>query len=265
MRGLTILLLILCLSGCATPSQHFDRVADELGFSSEIVSTTQFKHQIYSARNLMEVKTLHVYLDGDGTPWERNRWVAYDPTARNPLILKLMVQDNTPAILLGRPCYYGLNQNSGCDSKYWTSHRYSEDVINSMALALNTWLAKHDYNNVVLIGYSGGGSIAVLIADRIQNIKKVVTLAANLNVRRWGEFHGYSELKSSLNPADEGELNQKIKQFHFAGENDQVVPAFIIKNYAKSQIHANYYELSGSDHACCWEEEWKKILEVIEE
>ena len=166
--------------------------------------------------------------------------------------------------MLGRPCYYGLNHSPECHNKYWTSHRYSKEVVDSMASVLNTWLTRHQFNDVVLIGYSGGGSIAMLMADKIKNLMKVVTVSANLNVTAWSQFHGYSALKESLNPADEIKLDEQIEQFHFAGQNDDIVPAFIINEYADSQKNAKYYELAETDHSCCWEDEWPAILRIIE-
>ncbi len=246
-----------------TPSQRFDQQALNLGFKSQQFSSAQFQHKIYLAKKFKEGESLHVYIDGDGTPWERNRWIADDPTARNPLILQLMNQDTVPAILLGRPCYYGLNHTDECDNKYWTSHRYSKQVINSMSQVLNTWLEKYKFNEIVLIGYSGGGTIAILMADKIKNISTVVTVAANLDVTKWSEFHGLSALSYSLNPAETLALDPGIKQIHFAGKDDEVVPSFIIKAYANSQKNAEYYELPGKNHTCCWDNEWKALLGLI--
>ena len=264
MNKIILLIIAASLAGCATPAQRFAEAALELDFKAEIIASAQFQHQVYSSNPLMGRKTLHVYLDGDGTPWERNRWVAVDPTARNPLILRLMAQDKQAAILLGRPCYYGLNHSSECHNKYWTSHRYSKEVVDSMASVLNTWLTRYKFNDVVLIGYSGGGSIAMLMADKIKNLMKVVTVSANLNVTAWSQFHGYSALKESLNPADETKLNEQVEQFHFAGQDDDIVPAFIINEYSDSQKNAKYYELAETDHSCCWEDKWPAILRIIE-
>lgn len=251
------------LVGCATPTQKFNREASRLGFKSQEIVSKQFKHKLYFTSHVTEGDVLHVYFDGDGTPWERNRWVADDPTARNPLILHLMDQDSLPAMLLGRPCYYGLSGTAECDSQYWTSHRYSRAVVNSMSQALNTWLETHKFNRVVLIGYSGGGTLAILMANKIKNISAVVTIAANLDINQWSEFHGYSALIQSLNPANEVGLNLRIKQIHFAGKEDKVVPPFIIKGYADKQKNVQFYEFPDKDHACCWREDWKKLLELI--
>lgn len=197
------------------------------------------------------MSTIHIYLDGDGTPWKNKRWLSKDPTSRTPLILQLMQLDKSPALLLGRPCYHGLNITPKCDAKYWTSHRYSTAVVQSMRLALLQWLAQREYDQVILIGYSGGGVLAMLLADQIPKLKYVVTLAANLNVSEWSLYHGYPPLYDSLNPADL-ELNTQIQQLHIAGTEDKIVPAYIIEKFAAKQENATYLLLSKQDHRCCW-------------
>jgi len=179
-----LILLFICsfLFGCATPSERFNQKAVSFGFKSQLVETDQFQHQIYLSKHIKKSAVLHVYIDGDGTPWERNRWIADDPTARNPLILRLMAQDTESSLLLGRPCYYGLSYTSECDNKFWTSHRYSKQVVDSMVQALNSWLDQYDYKEIIVIGYSGGGAIALLMADKIKQISNEVTVSANLNV-----------------------------------------------------------------------------------
>ena len=263
-KCLTLLITCGLTLSCATPSENFYTVAIEQGLIEQQVTGQKFQHKIYRSKNINSSKTLHVYLDGDGTPWERNRWIAKDPTARNPLILELIAQDITPSILLGRPCYYGLNRSHQCHSKYWTSHRYAQEVVDSLADALNTWLSHYDdFDDIILIGYSGGGSLAMLMAEKVQRVKKVVTVSANLNVSAWSQFHGYKAIEHSLDPAQQEAINNNIIQFHFAGKNDKIVPAFIIKDYAKNQKNAKYVEFPDYDHTCCWKNVWVKILGMI--
>ncbi len=262
MKCISIYFLVF-LVGCATPAERFKHTALSYGFKFQVQGSKGFKHQLFLADNMAEDGILHIYLDGDGTPWERQRWVADDPTARNPLILRLMQQDQQSAILLGRPCYYGIQD--GCDSKYWTSQRYSKPVVDSMVQALNAWLKQYDFKQIVLIGYSGGGTIAMLMANRIKKLSTVVTVAANLDVDEWSKFHGYSILGASLNPANESELHSDIRQIHIAGKDDDVVPIFIIREFAEKQGNAQFYVFHDHDHACCWEESWGKILMLIRE
>jgi pimeloyl-ACP methyl ester carboxylesterase len=264
----TLFVSILCflgLAGCATPSERFASAAANFGFHGFSLNSGIFDHQFYTnAKVTQEIngQVLHVYLDGDGTPWEKRQWIADDPTSRNSLILELMRQDKAAAILLGRPCYQGLNKTSTCHYKYWTSHRYSKKVVDSMAQVLKLWLNKHSFKQVVLIGYSGGGTLAVLMAPYIPEVKTIVTLAANLDVEAWSRYHGYNPLPESLNPAGIA-LNANLRQIHIAGLEDNIVPARIIKSYVDRQVNALYLPYANFDHHCCWVKEWASILRFL--
>ena len=252
--------------GCATPSEHFSAVANEYGFHPLTIETNSFEHQIYTnteAKKGLNKDTLHVYLDGDGTPWEHSRWIARDPTSRNPIILQLMEIDQQPAIFLGRPCYHGFSTAPQCHYRFWTSHRYSRQVVDSMAMALNIWQQKHGYSKVSLIGFSGGGALALLIAPNIPGLETVVTLAANLDVAAWSRYHGYRLLQDSLNPADQL-LISNPKQIHIAGPKDKIVPPMVIKSYLEKQKGlSTYLVYDNHDHYCCWSDQWAEILKLF--
>ncbi len=253
------------LTACATPSEHFAAVAKASGFTGVSLNTGQFDHQLYmNAQALQHVNSnrLHVYLDGDGMPWEQHRWISDDPTSRNPIILELMQQDKQPSIFVGRPCYQGFNKTSVCNSKYWTSHRYSRDVVNSMVLALKQWLKQNSYKQIVLIGFSGGGTLALLIASEIEVIKTVVTVAGNLDTEAWSDFHHYLPLSESLNP-EKLSFNASLKQIHLAGLEDNTVPASLIKSFADKQTNATFIAYPHFDHHCCWVNEWPAILSLF--
>jgi predicted esterase len=256
------LLWLVFLTGCATPAQQFRAQAATLGWIEMDVHTDQFEHRLFY--NGKTGKQWHVYLDGDGTPWIRQRWIAEDPTARNPLILELMSKDPFPAILLGRPCYYGLQTSPHCQSKYWTSHRYSREVVNSIVAVLQQCIAQYQIEHLVLIGYSGGGAIAALVAGHISSLDTLVTLAANLNVKAWSEFHAYPTLSDSLDPVEDALINQKTRQLHFAGADDTNVPSFVIESFVKTQKKAEFHELEHIDHAG-WKRVWDDILKTIAE
>ncbi len=258
-----LILLLIQLSGCATPSERFESSAKSLGLTSIEISGDPFHHRAYLNRTAAQsdnIPLVHVYLDGDGTPWEMNRWIAEDPTPRNPLILRLMAADQEPAILLGRPCYYGLHSTDKCHNSLWTSKRYSTEVVESMATALRKWLTNSKTASIVLIGYSGGGTLATLLAPYFENTSIVVTVAANLNTRAWSLHHGYLPLDASLNPIDAQPLPAKIKQIHLAGVNDDNVPALIIESFSRRQANAVYLPIDGFDHMCCWADLWPNIL-----
>jgi hypothetical protein len=251
------------LNGCATPSEYFAESAKELGLTDELLRSHAFIHRIYQnkpAQQTNDYPELHVYLDGDGTPWENNRRIASDPTARNPLILHLMALDNSPSILLGRPCYYGLNQSQNCSPRLWTSHRYALPLVESLVEVLHNWLQDKRVQRVVLIGFSGGGALATLIASKIPAVKTLITLSANLDTAAWTKHHGYSELSESLNPAQQTQLPATISQVHFAAEKDTNVPATIVRSYADRQPSARFRSIKNYDHTCCWTDQWPELL-----
>lgn len=251
------------LSGCATPAEYFQAAADGYGLTVATLHASHFRHKIFlnaKALNGSGEETLHVYLDGDGTPWEHKRCIAADPTSREPLILDLLHRDAAPALLLGRPCYHGFSASPECDNKLWTAQRYSRVVVDSMAEVLRAWLHGHPYRHLVFIGYSGGGVLAVLLAPYFTNTTAVLTVAANLDVDAWSRHHGYSSLQGSLNPAVQPPLNGGIRQLHGAGKKDTIVPLSVIQAYADRQADAALLIYGAYDHRCCWVDAWPALL-----
>ncbi len=262
------LLLAACLacalSACATPPQRIDRLAASSGFERLVVTGAPFEHLVYvkTANPAPQSGELHVYVEGDGTPWITHHLVARDPTPRRPLMLKLMALDPGPALYLGRPCYFGLMRH--CASRYWTGARYSETVVHSMIVALDNvrrQLGLH--GNIDLLGYSGGGTLAMLLAPRLKETSSVVTIAANLDVRGWTRLHGYSPLADSLDPADEAPLPARIAQIHLVGEEDRNVPPAITRAGVARQRNATIISYPHYDHHCCWERVWRSVLDRL--
>ena len=255
--------ILLCLLGCATPSENFLQYADELRFRQEIITGSPFQHRIFVnqlAYNTEILKEVHIYLDGDGTPWLSSNRRADDPTARKPLILELMTKDPAASILLGRPCYYGLNNSPPCNDEFWTSQRYSESIVGSMASAIETWAKTKKIETMILIGYSGGGALAALLASRLTKVTAIVTVAANLDVEAWNRHHGYRSLPASLNPAADARIPPRVRQIHLAGLQDRNVPPEIIEAFSLSQTNSLYVPMPNFDHVCCWPENWSQIL-----
>ena len=251
------------LLGCATPSEKFIDKTTSLGFSQQEVNGTSFRHRLFlnaQAMYINDIEELHVYLDGDGTPWTRSSRIADDPTPRNPLILELMEQDRAPAILLGRPCYYGLNLSHSCNNSLWTSHRYSSEVVNSMRDTLNQWISTKKVNKLVLIGYSGGGALATLLASHLNKTSAVVTIAANLDIKGWSDYHGYLQPSGSLNPIADARIPPHVRQIHLAGLKDENVPAKIIESFSLTQKNALFLPQAEFEHTCCWTNIWPEIL-----
>jgi hypothetical protein len=266
-RGWIVLVAAL-LAACATPADRFDRRANALGFASIGLRGTGFHHLAYVAGDLESSDSLHVYVEHDGTPWLDLTHPAADPTPRMPLALELMAQDTGPRLFLGRPCYFPTveqsKSNSICTPLIWTHQRYSPQVIASMVAALRRFLTLHPFRRVVLIGYSGGGTLAWLMAAQVPETAAIVTVAANLDTEDWTRIHDYSPLAGSLNPALMRPLPPTISQFHYVGGRDRNVPPSVVQSFARRHPEARVIELADFDHECCWIERWPNLLEEVQ-
>lgn len=218
-----------------------------------------FRHVVYQpSAPSGTAGTLHVYLEGDGRPWIHGVLAAADPTPRTPYALDLMARDPQPALYLGRPCYFGLHDEPACGPRLWTDARYGREVVASMAAALARLLEERGRPPVVLVGYSGGGTLAVLLADRVPNVRAVITVAANLDTDAWTAQHRYRPLAGSLNPMAAARL-QGIAHVHLAGAEDLVVPDHQIQSFV-ARHGGRHRTLAGFDHRCCWRQAWPDLL-----
>lgn len=247
--------LLVFISGCSL-APSYQSVSERFGFHAEKREGDLFQHVVFLKSGVGRV--LHVYIEGDGRPWLYKNRISLDPTPRRTLMLELMAQDDAPAIYLGRPCYF--DQSSPCSPIWWTHRRYSESVVNSMVVALEHYSS--DYKSVVLMGHSGGGALAMLLAERIDEVQTVITLAANLDIEKWALFHGYSPLEGSLNPALRPPLPARIKQRHYVAEDDRNIQVQWLGPVINRQPNATLISVKG-DHSCCWEEQWNNILKFL--
>ncbi|WP_051249565.1 alpha/beta hydrolase [Maridesulfovibrio zosterae] len=225
---LTTLLLSFFLSSCTSFNhQSFGR---EHGFDSKVFSEKKFSIQGYQRG---KAKRLRVYIEGDGKAWLSRSRPSSDPTPNNPVSFYLAAEDNSPAVLyLARPCQYVEKENRrNCIVPFWTSARFSELIINDLNKALDEAKSVAGANDLELVGYSGGGAVAVLLAARRDDVDLIVTVAGNLDHSFWTDFHNVSPLRYSLNPADVAEKVQHIRQIHIVSFDDAVIPESVCRSY----------------------------------
>ena len=261
--------LLAVLSACVSPSVHMHQLAHELGLIRESVQGHPFQHIVYlnqAAKNLSQIKPpeLHIYLEGDGDPWLNHHTIAADPTPRDPLALRLLARDPAAAVYLGRPCYHGLAQIPPCSPEFWTSRRYSETVVTSMAFALRQLPEYQAAAKIVLIGHSGGGTLAMLLAARLAKTRAVMTLAGNLDPQAWAALHRYSELTDSLNPALQPALPASIQQIHLMGRQDRNIPPHLAPLTILQQSNVRTVKIEAYNHTCCWLEDWHSLLSYLD-
>lgn len=251
------------LSACQTPAQRVFEAGERAGFSLQTVTANGYALLVMSAERERDSQYLHVYLEGDGVPWIKRNTVAADPTSDSVLMLDLMAIDAQSSLYIGRPCYNGTALTPPCNSRLWTSGRYSITVVDAMADALRQMLANKNYRYIRLFGHSGGGALAMLLAERFEQVTDVVTIAGNLDTEGWIAHHGYTPLYSSLNPSDRAALPSDIRQWHWVGSRDRVIPANILQPFITKQANALGILVTNYSHNCCWRTLWPDALEQI--
>jgi pimeloyl-ACP methyl ester carboxylesterase len=240
------------------------RIAQRGGLAAAVVQGTQFRHEIFM-NTAPRGAVLFVFIDGDGSPWNRDgQEPAFDPTPHRPLALELAAGTPRSVIYVGRPCYFSVRSDAACTPSVWTAERYSAPVVASLAAVVNGFAADHGFGRVVLIGYSGGGALAVLMAPHIPSTRAVVTIAADLDTAAWSAWHGYLPLDGSLNPAAQAPLDPAIRQWHLVGGLDVNVPERVSRRYLDRMDPAQVWRFPRFDHRCCWVEQWPAVLARIE-
>lgn len=250
---------LLGLSACTT-YQH-QHLLEQGQITQETVAGAPFQHVLFRSASLEQPETtgLHIYIEGDGLPWRTPHQIASNPTSPHANMLHAMLADSEPALLLGRPCYYDVIDPL-CDGRWWTSHRYSNEVVASMAAVVER-LAE-DKAELWLIGHSGGGTLAVLIAARLQRPVTVVTLAANLDVDAWTQHHGYSQLFGSLDPMTRTPRNPLMRELHWYGTNDTtILPEWSERYCAHWKVACLTYTGDHSD----WLTQWPTLLQQTQQ
>lgn len=227
-------------------------------FNESTIVSADFAHRVIE--NKSDSSSIHVYIEGDGRPWRTRTAISTDPSSRNPLMARLMSIDGAHSIYLGRPCYFK-TKDPLCNPLWWTNARYSKRVVDSMNSALNQLV--DNSKPIVLIGHSGGGTIAMLMAESRHDTVAVITLAGNLNVAAWAAHHDYSPLAGSLDPFNSKPLRKEIKQVHYLGTEDRTILKSMVTPVIQRQHNAQFVELQQVNHSCCWDRIWVDLLESI--
>jgi dienelactone hydrolase len=253
-------IVLLCVAACATPAARIDALAKRHGAVRETISGSGFEHAVYTRGIAATADSLRIYFEGDGLPWVRRDLVSDDPTPRRPLALELMLADPGAAAYVARPCYQSMGPRAQCVPALWTSARYSEAVVATMRVTVQRLLERTPHATATLVGYSGGGVLALLVAEREARIATVATIAANLDVAGWTRLHGYSPLADSLDPMTTAHWRAGLKQIHFVGSKDENVPAALIRAFGARVPNAELRVVDGFDHRCCWVKEWPELV-----
>lgn len=243
------------------------RVAADAGWHRLNLDARTFMLAAFVPPDLRQADTLSIYIEGDGLAWIDAATPSFDPTPLDPLALRLALRDPAgAAVYLARPCQYVAGaERRGCEAKYWTGHRFSPEVIDATSLAVDSLKGRFGAHRLVLVGYSGGGAVAALIAAGRRDVARLVTIAGNLDHRAWTSEYRLAPLSGSLNPADAWQALAGIPQTHYVGGKDRSVGESVARAYAARfppDKRPPVIVVPDFDHHCCWADRWPALFDV---
>ena len=267
--------MFLLQGGCAsTPSplvrfETAQQLASEKLWDRYVINSEEFDLTVFAPVDVLSggnpgENTLTVYIEGDGHAWHTRTRPSDNPTPVEPVGLKLALQHPGQSVAyLGRPCQYtGAEANSACVEKVWTSHRFSPEVIESINGALSDLKRVSGTKMLQLVGYSGGGAIAAIVAAKRDDVASLLTVAGNLDHNFWTKEHNITPLEGSLNAADFAGLLVGKKQVHFLGSADKNIMPGIGDSFRKrfpEEAQPEVILISEFTHNCCWVEQWPNL------
>lgn len=268
-------LVVMTLTACGGAAMNFglssriDRANDialSSGFFKKEVKASPFyltTFQKIDKDNTTE-KTATVYIEGDGLAWVSKRQMSLDPTPTNPLAFELAALDpSNNVIYMARSCQYSKwIYNTACPYKYWTSNRFDTTVLKSYQTALDGFKEQYGFEEFHLVGFSGGGAVATLLASQRDDVKTLRTVAGNLDHDGVNAYHKVSMMPESLNPIDYAARTQFIPQTHYVGDKDKVVKPFISRDFINAipKVHcAQQRIIPNVEHEKGWTDIWATL------
>lgn len=260
-KFLFVVAAVINLSSCATTNPN--HIASHAGFKAVHLQTKPFNLAGFE-KITQPGSEVNIYIEGDGSAWLRHNMISSDPSPRKPLTLKLATLDPNPNVVyLARPCQYSpTDLTTVCEQKYWTFSRYSKTVVNAMNQAITQIKHQAQAQQINLIGFSGGATIAILVAAQRKDIKSIRTVAGNLDLIAMEKYHATSPLTDSLDPMHVAQQVKHVPQLHFIGNKDTVVPIIVTRNFQQAAGLApdSVVVLHKVGHNDGWTERWLELL-----
>ncbi len=265
---LTVLILVCACAACATPVQKIENFAKSRQLSrteiesgpSHLVAFRNDAARLLRSSVSGKLATLHIYIEGDGAPLSGGEAVTVDPTPKDTMALRLMALDPQPSIYITRPCTHGNSTDRGCSSALWTHARYGVAVLDRLVQAIRRVSADAGKPNIVLIGYDGGGVLAMLLASRVDQVIGLVTVASRLDTESLTRENDSIQLSGSLNPARQPAISTSVAQLHLVGGRDEIASPAAMARFLATQPGAAMEVFEDFDQSCCWDQAWPEVL-----
>lgn len=242
-----IFAVLLFLTNCSSITVPSDYIYKEVETRNFTIATWQ---KITNPQGIYKI-----YIEGDGYAFNAHGKPTQDPTPKGTLVRKLAFGDNSPNVIyLARPCQY--IKSPICSKRHWTTARFAPEVINAEYEVIKQ-IAEN--NPVILIGFSGGAQVAGLVATakRGLNVKKIITIAGNLDHLAWTQYHNLPPLNEAMNLESYHKQFAELPQIHYVGNHDKVMPPILIREFVDNDDLI--IEVDGASH----NEGWGKIYNKV--
>lgn len=196
-----------------------------------------------------------IYIEGDGYAFDRHGKPTQDPTPKGTLVRELAFGDNSPNVIyLARPCQYV--KSPICSKRHWTTARFAPEIINAEYETIKQIAGNHP---VILIGFSGGAQIAGLVATAKPglNVKKIITIAGNLDHLSWTQYHNLPPLNESMDLESYRKQFAEVPQVHYVSSDDKVIPPVLVREFVGNDDLV--VEVDRANHNEDWESIYNKV------
>jgi pimeloyl-ACP methyl ester carboxylesterase len=135
------------------------------------------------------------------------------------------------------------------------------EAVSAASAAIDEVKRRVGAKRIHLVGFSGGGGLAVLLAGARGDVASLVTVAGLLDIDWWVRDNGWLPLTGSLNPAGAAGSLASIPQIHYYGHDDRVIAPAMSARFASMAPFANLRRVGlAADHYHGWTDNWPQLL-----
>lgn len=262
---------LLALSACQTttnPQARHDlasSIAQSGRMTAERSSIAAPLPVLAYTRMTQEGAPARIYIEGDGLAFLSRTRKSPDPTPTNPIALRLAALDRASNVAwIGRACQYaGRTGTDRCHSQYWTTARFSAEAVDAVERELDILKRTHGIPSFELVGFSGGGAIAALLAARRDDVTCLRSVAGNIDHDAFSAVHNTTPLDESLNPAAQPGRLVTLPQIHYVGGKDTIVPQDVATSFRRKVAPKGPFDvvvIPSATHEAGWDAVWPQLV-----
>jgi pimeloyl-ACP methyl ester carboxylesterase len=256
---LVVPFFLVAIAGCSVNSEKEIKTnVSDIRLRREEVTAGSFKLTILS--RIVDVnQPINVYIDGDVPGLAPVAAPGTDAKPDEAATLRLAELDTSyNVVFISRPCQFGID-DPFCHIKPGESERYAEIFYRSVDRALDYVVSVVPHPHLNLIGYSGGGAMAAVLAARRHDVDSLRTIAGNLDPNGNGQTHAAEPRNDFIDPLELAPRLALLPQEHFVGGKDEFVTPKMAENFVQAMgptYCARIIRIPGATHKTGWEEVW---------